>query len=592
MAAMRVVRWIAVIAAIVIVLGVGTVVLLTALRPWSWEPVGGRDARPATPGDATAATTRAPRAATASYSNVERGDYVGPAVCGDCHPDKHEQWRGSLHAVMNQRADGVVAPFAGETVAYAGGVARFTRERGAPVMELTAAGETRRFRVTRTIGARALQEYVGTGDDGTEVRLPFGWWIARPGWYPQPYFDSWFGAEYDDGRAAFDAFRPDPTPWATRCAWCHNTYPFALRLARRAGLGNGPEAHVEPIAGDTRFASAAIHDRNLLPVEQLVTVGISCESCHLGGREHADGAPPRFTPASPALRRVDGAPPPDAGRRDPRTVNALCAQCHSTPSPRYPDGSAARNSTEALDLARGACATGISETAVCPDMLACARMLRCTDCHDPHRRGPLADAVAIAACTGCHATLADPAAARAHARHAPADATCLDCHMPRIVEGIDGFVRSHRISSPTDPAMLAAAAPNACNLCHLDRSIRWTAAELRAGWGVALAPDARWRRAYGDLDHAVGTVWLTGAAAPPRLAAAAAFAAAADRAALPSLVALLDDPVAHDRMWMLFAVERLLGRRLTAAEYDPLAAPAVRARQARALRARAAAGLR
>jgi hypothetical protein len=42
-------------------------------------------------------------------------------------------------------------------------------------------------------------------------------------------------------------------------------------------------------------------------------------------------------------------------------------------------------------------------------------------------------------------------------------------------------------------------------------------------------------------------------------------------------------------MWMLFAVERLLGRRLTRDEYDPQAAPADRARQAAALRRRAAA---
>jgi hypothetical protein len=150
-------------------------------------------------------------------------------------------------------------------------------------------------------------------------------------------------------------------------------------------------------------------------------------------------------------------------------------------------------------------------------------------------------------------------------------------------------VRSHRISSPTAPAMLGAAAPNACNLCHLDRSIRWTVDELARGWGVTLRPDATWVAAYGDLDHAVGPGWLTGRHAAVRLAAAAAFARAGDRAALPSLIAVLDAPVAHDRMWTLLAVERLLGRRLTRDEYDPLAPPAARARQAAALRARAVA---
>jgi hypothetical protein len=510
-------------------------------------------------------------------SNITRADYVGPEVCADCHPENHAAWRASLHAVMNQLPAGVVAPFAGETVAYAGGRARFLRDdAGAPIMELASAGEPRalrRYRVTRTIGARGLQEYAGTGDDGVERRLPFGWWLARPGWYPQPYFDSWFAAEYDAaGRPAFDAFRADDAPWATRCAWCHNTYPFELRLARAPGVGHGPERHV------SLTAPAPGAPLELLPVDQLVTVGISCESCHLGGRAHAaDEAAIHFGPVSPRLTRAADAPPLDGGRRDPRLVNTLCAQCHSTPSPRYPDGAASRNSTEALDLAAGACASAIA----------------CTHCHDPHRRGPGAgapdDPTHLAACAGCHPALAGDAAARAHARHDPADASCLDCHMPRLVEGIGAVVRSHRISSPAAPGMLATAAPNACTLCHLDRSIRWTVDELARGWGVTVRPDAAWLRAYGDLDHPVGTVWLTGRHAAMRLAAAAASARAGDRAALPALVTMLDAPVAHDRMWTLLAVERLLGRRLTRDEYDPLAPPARRASQAAALRARAAA---
>jgi hypothetical protein len=258
------------------------------------------------------------------------------------------------------------------------------------------------------------------------------------------------------------------------------------------------------------------------------------------------------------VRRREDAPPITRGRDEPALVNAICAQCHSTPSPRYPDGSATRNSTEALDLAAGACAPSIA----------------CTDCHDPHQRASRIDA-----CTLCHQDLAAD-----HSHHPAGAATCVDCHMPRIVEGIGAFVRSHRISSPTDERMLAAGAPNACNLCHLDRSIRWTTDELRRGWGVAIAPQPAWRAAYGDLDVPVGMAWLTSRHAPVRLAAAAAFARNDDRAALPALVELMDDPVAHDRMWMLLAVEQLLGRRLAPAEYDPMAAPDVRTHQMTTLR--------
>lgn len=231
-------------------------------------------------------------------------------------------------------------------------------------------------------------------------------------------------------------------------------------------------------------------------------------------------------------------------------VNAICAQCHSTPSPRFPDGAAARNSSEALAQSAGACAG-----------------IKCTDCHDPHVSGPGAGApdaaTHLAACAGCHAMAAD------HSRHAPASATCLDCHMPRIVQGVSAFVRSHRISTPANPVMLGDTGVNACNLCHLDRSVGWTAQQL----GVPGITD----------DRPAGDAWLASPLGAIRITAAHAYARQG-KTAVPHLLPVLDDPIAYYRMWTLLAIETALGRRLTRAEYDPLAAPATRARQLARLR--------
>lgn len=525
---------------------------------------------------AIAATAPAPPALGVD-SNVDDRDYLGPAACTGCHADNGARWRGSLHATMTQRADAaaILGDFDGATVAYGGGRARFERIGGAAIMALTdRGGVTRRFRVTRTIGTRALQEYVGVAIDDAaaeEVRLPWGWWRARAGWYPQPYYDSWFDAEYDGSQPRFDAFAAPTEPWAGRCAWCHTTYPFALRLAR-PGVGAGPERGLAAVA-------PALPD-GVLPVARIVVDGVACESCHFGGRAHAaapEQVAPTFAPRGPAVIAADGGALPPSDRDDPRTIGAICAQCHSTPSPRFPDGSAARNSSESLAMASGACATAI----------------RCVDCHDPHSRG--ADSGApdqpahLAACVRCHAELATPAAARAHARHDPDVVSCLDCHLPRIVQGLGTYVRSHRVSSPTDPAMLSTGAPNACNLCHLDRSIAWTARALTA-WGATVTPLPTWRAAYGgDLDYAVGPAWLTHREPYVRMTAAHAYARAGDRGALPRLVEATDDAQANTRMWIVLAIEALAGRRLRVDEYDPLAAPAVRARQLAGLRRWAAA---
>jgi predicted CXXCH cytochrome family protein len=485
-------------------------------------------------------------------TNIAARDYVGPAACGECHPDQHARWQASLHAAMNRRAepDAVICDFATQ-LPYAGGEARFSREGGAPVMTLARGGRTVRYRVTRTIGVRRLQEYVGIedGGPGDEVRLPFGFWPARGGWFPQPYFDPWLD------EAAADVYAPVREPWAERCPWCHSTYPFELRIARASArpVGHGLEQH---------FTSAPGGDR--LAVERQVTVGISCESCHLGGRAHAAGARITLVPVGASPR--PGAPAP-AGfareRRDPALVGAVCAQCHSGPSPRFPDGAALRNSSESLDLAAAPCAG-----------------VRCTDCHDPHG-GPAGapaelagalEARAIAACTGCHAGRAGPA----HAGPGHAAATCLDCHMPRLVMGVDRHVRSHRISSPTDPAMLGPA-PNACNLCHLDRSLGWTLDAL-ARRGVRIDPAAI--AGPLDLDTPTGALWLGSPVPGVRLIAASAVARSRlGRAALPALLRGLDDELAYVRAWTLAAVEGVLGRRVPPSAYDPRAGPAERRAQ-------------
>ena len=505
------------------------------------------------------APARIPAPTREVESTIAARDYIGPARCGECHPDEHARWQTSLHRVMNQRAEtaGAVIGAWPARVAYRGGEVRFARDATGYTMTFARGATTARYRVTRTIGTRGLQEYVGVEDGRTEeVRLPFAWWPRRGGWYPQPYFDPWLRDE-----AAFDAYAPVREPWAERCPWCHSTYPFAQRIARASGptlVGHGLEQYFTARAGGDR-----------LDVDAQITTGISCESCHLGGRAHADGAAIDFVPHGAVPR--EGAPRSTtfaAERKDPAIVNAVCAQCHSGPSPRFPDGTSSRNSSEALDLATSPC-TGI----------------KCTDCHDPHRaeaRG--AEPQAIAACTHCHDTFATPDAARIHAGPGHATTSCLDCHMPRIVLGIDHFVRTHRISSPTDPQMLAVAAPNACNVCHLDRSIRWTVDELRAEHEVRLDP--RGWKAYGDLDQPVGEVWLTSSEPALRLIAAAAYARSPlGRFALPHLMRGLDDALPYVRTWTLFAAEEVLGRRIPESEYDPRASREVRAQQIEALRA-------
>ena len=50
--------------------------------------------------------------------------------------------------------------------------------------------------------------------------------------------------------------------------------------------------------------------------------------------------------------------------------------------------------------------------------------------------------------------------------------------MPNTTFGLLHAMRSHQVSSPTVHESIAYGRPNACNLCHLDRTLAWTAEKL------------------------------------------------------------------------------------------------------------------
>ena len=107
------------------------------------------------------------------------------------------------------------------------------------------------------------------------------------------------------------------------------------------------------------------------------------------------------------------------------------------------------------------------------------------------------------ACLQCHEPLrADPAA---HTRHAPesAGSRCYNCHMPYTSYGLLKAIRSHTVGSPSAAETAEVGRPNACNLCHLDKTLAWTAERLDAWYGVP-APPLR----DGDRTVAAGLRWM------------------------------------------------------------------------------------
>lgn len=533
-------------------------------------------------------------------SNIHAGDYAGHESCRECHREKYAAWSRHSHRWMNALANEstVKGDFSGKSnISYLGGEATFTREDGKYAMHLRRGDIHRVYHASQTIGSRFFQYYVGKQVVGPEPPehavysldhvMAFGYWLDYEQWVPIVHV----GPEMPDGQ------RPDPydppfgsrfvSDYAANCNYCHTTFPLSEMLVRNTPLlGRHAPADLhwsltsylsaerpELVPPKTNLAASTAAEmeklfyriRNVEATGNAVTLGISCEACHLGCKEHVQNPKqrPRFFPASPHLL-VETEDSIDHGRTQPN-VNWICGRCHAGDRPMFAGGMSTWNSTEFSDASRGSC---YSE-------------LRCIDCHDPHqaigRQWSRSADQDDSSCLRCHDELGPDEARRQHTHHpvGSAGARCLNCHMPRMNEGLQDVVRTHTIFSPTKPEPLEANHPNACNLCHTDKPIDWTLKYLREWYGARFSP-AKMARHYPQRDQAVALGWLHSESESVRLLAADALIRRRDQAALPQLVAALDDPYLLNRQFALKGLEEWFGVQLSDFGYYFYSSPAER----------------
>jgi predicted CXXCH cytochrome family protein len=114
--------------------------------------------------------------------------------------------------------------------------------------------------------------------------------------------------------------------------------------------------------------------------------------------------------------------------------------------------------------------------------------LSCLSCHSMHDYSEPNDQLRAAidgdrSCLECHS--AYEGNVTAHTHHAPdsSGSRCANCHMPHTSYGLFKAIRSHRIDSPDIASSVQSGRPNACNLCHLDKTQLWSAERLGEWYG-------------------------------------------------------------------------------------------------------------
>jgi len=354
---------------------------------------------------------------------------------------------------------------------------RFTLSRRGDSYWLTysSKGVTREKQIVLSTGSHHFQTYWIETDQSREVgSVPFVWLIDDQRWAPTT---SIFVMPPDE------PWRNTHGRWTSGCSSCHTTNP----RPRRTGL-NSFDTHVSEF-------------------------GISCEACHGPGEQHVKD---ELTSSivNPSIL-------------DHRRSAQVCGQCHgitgpvdekdtaryNIEGPRYRPGQDLHEMVhvtrggEYADHPRTSELYGPHETSI-PSMFWSDGMVRvsgreyngmlespcfargemsCVSCHqlhqsksDPRPRKQWANDQLQhkmqddRACLQCHESMSKNIEAHTHHKIDSTGSRCMNCHMSYTNYGLLKALRSHTIASPSVRESVEVGRPNACNQCHLDKTLKWT----------------------------------------------------------------------------------------------------------------------
>lgn len=454
--------------------------------------------------------TNRPRALTSD-------GYTSSSTCQACHPREYATWHGSYHRSMTQVATPatVLGNFEMQPAAstweqnWTG--TRKEDEFWASIQEKGNSESVKR-RIVMTTGSHHMQIYwVETGSDRRVQMAPFVWFIEEQRWITR---DSAFL------QSPLHHQRLVPGKWNASCMLCHTTHAQPLLMGR------------PPEEIDTRVAE----------------FGIACEACHGPSAEHARAQRNPLRRYEHHLSGRDDTSVVQPERLDAARASQVCGQCHSVFYPQrdfaefddgkdyrpgddlaqtqhivrgfdddhplvqravqerpdwherhfWPDGMVRVSGREYNGLIASPCYVHGNEA---------AGILTCLSCHQMHQSPNdtrtmhewandqlKPETKTNAACISCHTQYETPGKASAHSHHkeGSSGSVCYNCHMPHTTYGLLTAMRSHEIDSPNVATTVETGRPNACNLCHLDKTLAWTRDYLTQWYeipGPQLDPD-------------------------------------------------------------------------------------------------------
>lgn len=478
-------------------------------------------------------------------------DFVGSSACRSCHEKFHASWSASYHSKMTRLAspESIVGDFNGVDLTYQGLTYQLTRrgeqywvrmpdpDRELPMLAASGPAAAAREvplvdkQVLMVTGSHHFQVYWIASEENNALRqMPWYYFIQEQKWVPGIYTMLQPHDSQQSLQAVSIGF------WNGVCVKCHS-------VAGAPGL--------DPETG--KFSS------------WVAEFGISCEACHGPGGAHVR--------RQKRQRTSDDDTIVNPAKVSSKTSAQICGQCHSSFVPanemrfqsyglgyraggnleqshkllRYDDPQLAARQGDGAEMFwnDGTCRVGGDEyTAMVESGCFKRGELSCLSCHSMHQSDPndqlAAQMDGDQACLQCHSELRERLTEHTHHAADSAGSRCYNCHMPHTSWALMKAIRNHRVSSPQVSPQHDR--PNACNLCHIDQSLQWTAEHLtnwyqqppsELGEDAQLPAAAVWAL-RGNAVERVVAAWHLGWQ-PAREASGHAWLA-------PVLGRLLDDP--------------------------------------------------
>jgi tetratricopeptide (TPR) repeat protein len=377
--------------------------------------------------------------------------YSGSESCRPCHEKFYELWNNSRHGLAMQPVTGDfvrenINSFNQTVQVGAGSFMVSFEDDTLFFIEKNVSGTVARYPAVHTMGGKYIYYFLTPFPGGRLQVLPLAYDCKADIWYNNP----------ESGvRRHFDNIDDEPLDWRNHL-FTFNTACY--------------NCHVSQLETNYNLADNSYNTTWREP-------GINCETCHGPSYDHIVASVKAGVGNTPKDLKIV-----QTSKYTSDQHNSACGSCHAKATviaqsfepgglfydyfdlitlenpDFYPDG---------RDL-------GENYTMTTWEMNKCAVKsdMHCVDCHTSSGRYRFSGEKANEACMPCHAEKVKNVSNHSFHASDSEGSKCISCHMPKT-----SFARmdrsDHSFRPPMPRATMALGSPNACNICHYDKSAEW-----------------------------------------------------------------------------------------------------------------------